>query len=181
MSQDDKIADVDVSALRLIYYPDPRLTEMCEPVQDPTSPAVRRLIKRLWELIAKHKGVGLAAPQIGMTARLFVTSPTFQSDDLHAYINPHIIFTEGSQDESEGCLSFPDISCPIRRANIVTIEAIGLDGRPIQETAEGLPARILQHECDHLDGRLLIDRMGSVARLTNRKALKQLEAEYAEV
>ncbi len=181
MSQDDKIADLDVSALRLIYYPDPRLTEMCAPVQDPASPVVKRLLGRMWELIARHKGVGLAAPQVGVTVRLFVTSPTSQSNDLHAYINPRIIFTEGSQDEPEGCLSFPGISCPIKRSNIVTIEAIGPDGQLLQETVEGLPARILQHECDHLDGRLLVDRMGSVAKLTNRTALKQLEAEYPKV
>ena len=181
MSQDDKLADLDVSALRLIYYPDPRLMEVCEPIQDPTSRAVRRLIEPMRELIVRHGGVGLAAPQVGVTVRLFVTSPTAQTNDLHVYINPRIISAEGSQDEPEGCLSFPGITCPIKRANIVTIEAVGPDGQAIRETAEGLPARILQHECDHLDGRLLVHRMGSVAKLTNRKALKQLEAEYAKV
>jgi len=154
---------------------------MCAPVEDPASPAVGRLLERMWELIVRHQGVGLAGPQVGVTARLFVTSPTCQSSDLHTYINPHIISAEGSQDEPEGCLSFPGISCAIKRSNIVTVEATGPDGLVFQETAEGLPARIIQHECDHLDGRLLVDRMGSVAKLTNRKALKQLEAEYAEL
>ncbi len=181
MSQDEKIAGLDVSKLRLIYYPDPRLQEICEPVRDPSAPGLRRLIERMWELILKHKGVGLAGPQVGVTVRLFVTSPTSQTNDLHAYINPRIISAEGSQEEPEGCLSFPGITCPIKRANIVTVEATRTDGQLFRETAEGLSARIIQHECDHLDGRLLVDRMGSVAKLTNRGALKQLEAEFAEV
>lgn len=181
MSRDDGITGLDVSALRLIYYPDPCLKEICTAVRDPADRAVRRLLERMWELIVRHKGVGLAGPQVGVTARLFVTSPTCQSSDLHAYVNPRIISVEGSQDEPEGCLSFPGIWCPVKRYNIVTIEATGPDGRLVQETAEGLPARIIQHECDHLDGRLLVDRMGSVARLTNRKALRQLEAEYTRV
>ena len=84
MSQDDGITGLDVSALRLIYYPDPRLKEICTAVQDPADRAVRRLLERMWELIVRHKGVGLAGPQVGVTARLFVTSPTCQSGDLHA-------------------------------------------------------------------------------------------------
>ena len=180
MSQDDKIAGLDVSKLRLIHYPDPRLKEVCEPVRDPSARGVRRLIERMWELLIKHSGVGLAGPQVGVTVRLFVTSPTCQTGDLHAYINPRIVSAEGSQEEPEGCLSFPGISCPIKRSNIVTVEAVRPDGEIFRETAEGLAARIIQHECDHLDGRLLVDRMGSVAKLTNRRALKQLEADFAK-
>ena len=175
MSQDDGITGLDVSALRLIYYPDPRLKEICTAVQDPADRAVRRLLERMWELIVRHKGVGLAGPQVGVTARLFVTSPTCQSGDLHAYINPRIISTEGSQDEPEGCLSFPGICCKVKRKSIVTIRALDRDGREFERTGEELLARIFQHETDHLDGTLLVDRMGSVARLANRRALRELE------
>ena len=181
MSQDDRVAGLDVSAVRLICYPDPRLKEMCAPVEDPADRNVGRLLERMWELIVRHQGVGLAGPQVGVTARLFVTSPACQSSDLHTYINPRIISAEGSQEEPEGCLSFPGIWCRIKRHNVVTVQATGADGRLFQETAEGLSARIIQHECDHLDGHLLVDRMGSVAKLTNRRALKQLEVEYAEL
>lgn len=174
MAPNAKTRGVDLASLRIICYPDPRLTEVCTPV-DEVDDAVRALGARMLELMFASKGVGLAAPQVGVTVRLFVASPTFEPEDRRVYINPKIISAEGVQDGDEGCLSFPGISCKIRRKKVATIRALNLRGRPFEETGEDLTARIFQHETDHLDGCLLVDRMGSVARLANRRVLRELE------
>ncbi len=179
MGKNAKIKEVDIASLRVICYPDPRLREVCTPV-DEVDDDVRRLVGRMFDLMFPASGVGLAAPQVGVTVRLFVASPTFDPDDRRVYINPRIISTEGSQDGDEGCLSFPGISCRIKRYNVATIRALGLDGEEFEETGDQLAARIFQHETDHLDGRLLVDRMGSVAKLANRRSLKELEEKFAD-
>ena len=174
----DKIIQADVAALQILRYPDPHLLEVCTPVEG-VDDRVRALIDRMFELMFRARGVGLAAPQVGVTVRLFVASPTFQPDDRHVFINPEILSGEGTQDGDEGCLSFPGIACKIRRRKTVTVRAIGRDGRVFQQTASDLLGRIIQHECDHLDGKLLIHRMGTVAKLANRRALKELEEAFA--
>jgi peptide deformylase len=179
MSENEKIRAVDLDTLEIIHYPDPRLREVCTPVDDPTDPAVRDLVAKMLNLMFASRGVGLAAPQVGVTVRLFVASPTFSEDDCHVYINPRIIEVDGRQDGDEGCLSFPDIHCKVRRHNIVTIQATGLDGQVFQQRGEELTARIFEHESDHLDGRLLVDRMSRIAKMANRRALTQLEEEFA--
>jgi len=173
-----KIIQADVQSLGIVEYPDPRLEETCAPV-DAVDDSVRALAERMLELMFASRGVGLAAPQVGVTVRLFVASPTFEPTDRRVYVNPQIIALDGTQLGDEGCLSFPGVSCKIKRANTATIRALGLDGEPFEETGEELTARIFQHECDHLDGRLLVDRMGSVAKLANRRALRELEEKYA--
>lgn len=178
MEPNAKIRGVDLASLGIIHYPDPRLMEVCTPV-DEVDDAVRALAGRMLELMFASKGVGLAAPQVGITVRLFVASPTFEPEDRRIYINPEIISAEGVQDGDEGCLSFPGISCKVKRKKIATIRALNLRGERFEETGEDLTARILQHETDHLDGRLLVDRMGSVARLANRRVLKELEEAFA--
>ena len=174
----EEIRHVDVARLKIIRYPDPRLRETCAPVEA-VDDAVRAVIDRMFELMFEFRGVGLAAPQVGIAARLFVASPTFDPQDRHVFVNPRIIDTGGTQDGEEGCLSFPDISCKIKRKKIATVRALDRDGNELERTGEDLMARIMQHEIDHLDGRLLVDRMGSVARLASRRALKELEAAFA--
>ncbi len=173
----EKIRQVDPDALGIVCYPDPRLTEVCTPVET-VDDSVRSLLDRMFSLMFANRGVGLAAPQVGVTVRLFVASPTFEPDDRRVYINPEIISAEGLQDDEEGCLSFPGVACKVKRQRIATVRALGPDGEPFEETGEDLLARIYQHEIDHLDGRLLVDRMGSVAKLANRKALRQLEESF---
>jgi len=174
-----KIKQVNLADSRIIYYGDPRLEEVCTPV-DAVDESVRALVERMFELMFSSKGIGLAAPQVGLTVRLFVASPTAHPADRHVYINPEIIAVDGWQDGEEGCLSFPGIQCRIKRRNFATIRAISLEGETFEETQEALGARIIQHETDHLDGRLLVDRMGSVAKLAHRRALDELRQRYAE-
>ena len=180
MAGNEKIQRASPPKLKIIRYPDPRLTELCTPV-DEVDDSVRALVERMFELMFEFRGVGLAAPQVGVTVRLFIASPTFQPDDRGVYINPEIIAAEGTQDGEEGCLSFPGISCKVKRKKTATIRALDLEGNVFQRTGEDLEARIFQHEYDHLGGRLLVDRMGSVARLANRRALRELEADFAGV
>jgi len=177
MEPNEKIRAVDPSVLRIVKYPDPRLREVCTPVEAVDS-SVRALVEKMWQMMLDGHGVGLAAPQVGITVRLFVASPSFSGDDLRVYINPSIIDAQGTMEGDEGCLSFPGIRCNIKRNSIVTVEALDLTGQTFQETAEDLGARIIQHEYDHLEGRLLVDRMGNVAQLTHRRALKELEAQF---
>lgn len=180
MSGNEKIRQVDIASLEIIHYPDPRLRENCTPIEDPSDPAVAKLVEKMFEMMFASSGVGLAAPQVGVTVRLFIASPSFSPDDRRVYINPEIVSLEGTQDGEEGCLSFPGISCKIKRANKATISAADLSGEQFEEDGEELTARIFQHESDHLDGRLLVDRMGTIAKLGNRKSLKRLEEDFEE-
>jgi peptide deformylase len=174
----DKIKQVDLAGLRILRYPDPRLTVMCTPL-GAVDDSVRALIDRMFELMFEARGVGLAAPQVGVTVRLFIASATFDPADRGVYIDPVITATEGTQDGEEGCLSFPGVSCKVKRKKFATIRALDRDGNPFEQTGEDLLARIIQHESDHLDGKLLVDRMGSVAKLANRRLLREMEENYA--
>ena len=178
MNGNERIRQTDLRELRLVKYPDPRLTETCVPV-DHVDDSVRALAERMFEIMYASRGVGLAASQAGVTVRMFVASPTFEEDDRRVLINPEIIATEGLQEEEEGCLSLPGIAIRMRRSLQVTVRATDLSGNVVEETVDDLAARVYQHEMDHLDGVLLTDRMGSVARLTSRRVLKNLEAEFA--
>ncbi|HNX25842.1 MAG TPA: peptide deformylase [Phycisphaerae bacterium] len=179
MTSKEKIAHAatDIDSLAVIKYPDPRLKEVCTPIEEITDD-VRALAARMKVLMFSNNGVGLAASQVGVTVRLFVTSPTFNPDDFHAYVNPEIISSEKPISEEEGCLSFPGIYCKIKRPGIVTVRALSLDGEELRETHTGLAARAFQHELDHLNGVLLADRMGSLARMVHRAALSELVEEY---
>jgi len=177
MDSEEIIRRVELSGLRIVKHPDPRLREACGELPG-VSDALRALVDRMFELMFAARGVGLAAPQVGVSVRLFVASPSFEDADRRVYINPRLLTLEGSQDGDEGCLSFPGISCRVKRANVATIRAMGLDGNVFEETGMELLARIFQHEMDHLDGTLLVNRMGSLAKLAHRRALKELEEDF---
>ena len=175
----EKIRQADLAGLEIIHYPDPRLTEVSAPLGE-VDGAVAALVDRMFELMFEGNGVGLAAPQVGLTVRLFVTSPTFDPADRRVYINPRIISAEGEVESEEGCLSVPGINCTIKRSAVVTVRAVGLDGEAFEETADELAARVIQHENDHLDGLTIVSRMGTVARMTHRRQLKELQTEFDE-
>ncbi len=178
MAANEKISNADLSSLEIVKYPDPRLGELCEPVET-VDDSVRALAERMLELMFVSQGVGLAAPQVGVSVRLLVASPEYDPDETMVLINPEIIAAEGSIDSEEGCLSLPGVICHIMRSERIIVRAIGLDGEAFELTPTGLAVRVIQHEIDHLNGMLLVDRMGSVARLSNRRALKDLEEQFA--
>jgi peptide deformylase len=167
--------------LRVLHYPDPRLREKAVPIAPADlDDSVRALIERMYEILVASRGVGLAATQLGVPLRIFVACPSDNPADRRAYINPRIVSCEGSLQVEEGCLSVPGVNCKIKRYAKVTLEALDPEGNAFSVEAQDLLARIFQHETDHLDGKLLIDRMGTVAKLSYRATLKQLEEDFAE-
>lgn len=173
----DVLKSVDLAGLRIVHYPDPCLAKVAQELSEAYD-SLAPLCDRMFELMFQARGVGLAAPQVGLSIRLFVATPSGEEADRRVYINPQLLGTEGKQEEEEGCLSVPGVGCSIKRYRTVTIQAIGLDGKPFEETGVDLAARVYQHETDHLEGTLILDRMGSVARMANRKSIRELEDEF---
>ena len=165
--------------LKIILWPDPRLLKMSKPVQE-FGDELRALTHRMFELMREHKGVGLAAPQVGLNIRLFVMNSTGEPDNDRVYVNPMLSNANGEEDGDEGCLSLPGITTPILRGLSLHLKAQDVEGRWFEEDATGYVARIWQHEYDHLNGTLILDRMAPVARMASRKTLKDLEARYRE-
>lgn len=170
---------VDVDKLRIVHYPDPVLRRKADPVGAIT-PEVRSVAARMVELMHEADGVGLAAPQVGLSWRLFVANWTGQRGEGHdwVFIDPQLV-EPGRQVglHQEGCLSLPDIRAEITRPLSITIHATGLDGKRFTLTGSGLDARVWQHEFDHLEGTLILDRMTRVDKLANRRKIKELEGE----
>jgi peptide deformylase len=167
----------DLHDLRIIHYPDPRLRQKCKPVTEFNGELVA-LVERLYELMQAGDGVGLAAPQVGIQQRLFVLSPTGKPEDHRVLINPAIHDPHGSAEAEEGCLSLPAIRVQVRRAQECRVTAQDLAGHALEFKATDLLARICQHETDHLNGVLILDRMGPTDRLATRKTVRALEAQY---
>jgi len=163
----------------LIFYPDPRLRKVSEPVVQ-FDGALAELAKRMLEIMREEKGVGLAAPQVGVNARMFVANATGKPEDDRIIVNPQLLDAEGSETDEEGCLSLPKIRAEIDRATKIRLVAQDLEGKPFELPGLDFEARVWQHETDHLNGVMLIDRMGFTARMANRKKLRELEEDYAE-
>ena len=165
--------------LEVIHWPDPRLKKASEPVAV-FNDELRTLARRMFELMREHKGVGLAAPQVGRNLRLFVMNATGEPGQDRVYVNPELSNLEGDDEAEEGCLSLPEIHVNVVRAKKATMRARDLEGNPIEEAATGFAARVWQHEFDHLNGVMLTDRMGFVDKMANRRKLKELEEKYEE-
>jgi peptide deformylase len=164
--------------LKIIYYPDPRLRKISAPVTV-FDDSLKQLAERMLQLMREHRGVGLAAPQVGVNIRLFVINPTGEPGDDRVYVNPVLTDPAGDEEGEEGCLSLPGINAKILRSRDLKMTAQDLDGRAFEEIASGYLARIWQHEMDHLNGTLIIDRMGPAAKLGAKRTLKELEEKYA--
>ena len=149
----------------ILRYPDKRLRVKAEPVSV-INDEVRRLCDDMAETMYAAPGVGLAAPQIGVAKRVFVIdiADADHPSELRTFINPEIVAREGETVWEEGCLSFPGIHEEVERAEKVTVRALGLDGATFELVAEGLLAIAVQHEYDHLDGALMVDRVSLLKR-----------------
>lgn len=163
--------------LKIILYPDPRLKKMSQPVEQ-FDQDLHNLVVQMFKLMRESHGVGLAAPQVGRNLRLFVMNASGEAGDDQVYINPVLLDGDGNDEAEEGCLSLPDIRIKVNRNKLITIQAQDLDGNPFEQSAGGFIPRVWQHEFDHLNGILLTDRMGPVAKMTHRKRLKELEEAY---
>jgi len=159
----------------ILHYPDPRLRQKGVPVEKIT-PEIEALIEDMAETMYAAPGVGLAATQIGEAHRIFIIDIAAEDEpsNLMVFINPEITNKEGEQCGPEGCLSFPGVSEDIKRAAKVTVRALNQKGETFEIEAEELLAVAVQHENDHLDGVLMIDRMGMLKkRMVQRKMQKR--------
>ena len=162
----------------IVKYPDPVLQRPAEPVTEFDS-KLRRLVEDMFASMYEAHGIGLAAPQIGVSKRLTVIDLSFQKnpEEKIVLINPKIVTAEGKQYEEEGCLSLPDIRDKVRRAAHVKVQALDVQGKPIEIEGDELLARAFQHEIDHLDGILFFDRLSRLKRdLQLRKIRKMIQA-----
>ncbi|MEO0965244.1 MAG: peptide deformylase [Planctomycetota bacterium] len=170
---------VDPAQLTIVHHPDPVLHRQADPVAQ-IDDEVRGVAARMLELMHAAPGVGLAAPQVGLPWRLFVANPTGQPGDDAVYINPELLEPSPATEASEeGCLSLPDVRGVITRPLGVTLKATDLRGQPVEKRVEGFEARVWQHEFDHLDGVLIIDRMTAADRRAVRRAMRVLDPGYA--
>lgn len=151
-----------MAVLRVRRYGDPVLRRRAEPVREVT-PEIRALVADMIDTMYDEVGIGLAAPQIGVSLRIIVVADD-AGRTVRALMNPVIVEQGGSVTAEEGCLSIPGIFAPVTRAAWVNVEASDLDGRPVRIEARQLLARVFQHELDHLDGILFIDRLEPLAR-----------------
>jgi len=170
---------IDVSKCQITHYPAEVLAKAAQPVEK-IDDNIRQLVKKMTEIMLSNKGIGLAAPQVGVPLRLFIISLEGSRENVKVYINPTVTPSGELDEAEEGCLSVPGIYTKIHRYKICKVTAIDLDGNEFTEEAEGLYARCLQHESDHIEGMTITDRMPSAARITHRKQLKKLRQEHEQ-
>lgn len=164
---------------RIVKYGDPVLEQPAEPVTEFDTPELYRLLEDMFESMYAARGLGLAAPQIGLSRRIAVIDPSGGEDPGRriVLINPEIIRVEGTQIAEEGCLSVPGFHEPVRRSKRVTIRAQNAKGEFFEMTGEDLLARAFQHETDHLNGRLFLSHLSALKRdLIRRKIRKLMKA-----
>ena len=170
-----------MAILDVLQFPDPRLRRLAQPV-DRVTDAIRRLAEDMLETMYDEPGIGLAAPQVGEAIRLVVIDTDWTEENADrkptVLVNPEIQSCAGNLVWNEGCLSVPDFTADVERAERIVLHAHDLDGNPLVEEVSGLRAVCLQHELDHLDGVLFIDRLSRLKRnLYVQKRKKALKAE----
>lgn len=166
-----------LETLRILQYPDPRLRQEAAPIKE-IDGFLKELAHRMDELMKEAGGVGLAATQVGLGIRFIIMNPSPEPDKVQTYVNPVILSKEGRVMEEEGCLSLPGVFSKVRRSERVRVRAQLPNGETVEMEADGLAARAWQHEIDHLDGGLFVDRIGPAARIILRNKLKTLEEDF---
>jgi peptide deformylase len=167
-----------MALLEILHHPDPRLRQKARPV-DVFDAALQKLIDDMFETMYDAPGVGLAATQVGVARRIAVmdTADDKSKPAPLVLINPEVFDTSDRQEMEEGCLSVPEISDKVMRYNKLRMKALDRHGKPYELEAEGLMAQAIQHEIDHLDGKLYIDYLSSLKReRINKKLAKQRKA-----
>lgn len=156
----------------ILYYPDPRLRRTASPVAE-VNDEFRRLVDDLAETMYQAPGIGLAAIQINEAWRIVVIDISESRNQLQVFINPEILHKEGVQEREEGCLSVPGIYEPVIRANRIRVRTLDRNGKPLEVEAEGLLATCIQHEIDHLDGKVFVDYLSRLKQTRIRKKLEK--------
>ena len=175
---------VDMAVRPVVIWPDPRLREPSTPIAA-VDDSVRELYRDLCDSMYAENGLGMAALQLGDSRRMFVVEPKLagraENDPPLCFINPEVLETSDEiQDSEEGCLSFPEIYVKVKRPMRAKVRAMGIDGQLFEIEGEGLLARCLLHENDHLTGKLLVDFVGPLKRQMIKKKLQRTKGELAE-
>lgn len=167
-------------SLEVIQYPHPTLRRVSRPIKR-VDAELRKIVAEMFNLMYAHEGVGLAANQVNLPIRLFVANEAgdpASRDTEFVFINPVLRKGKGTAEDSEGCLSIPDLRAPVTRNATIEVEAYDLDGNLIRAEAKDLMARILQHETDHLDGKLFIDRLSPTEFAAVKDKLYEFELAF---
>jgi peptide deformylase len=168
--------------MKIVNYPHPALRVTARPVAGIDKDVVLAAGQMI-DLMHKHEGLGLAAPQVALDIQLLVMNfagDPEKKDQEYVAINPVIVESKGVVNDREGCLSFPGLYQNVRRAKTVTVQAYNLKGELYEMTCSELPARVWQHEIDHLNGVLFIDKMGPVGRMGSKRDLEQFIREFED-
>jgi peptide deformylase len=170
----------DPPEYELTLYPSPILRKAAQEVPA-FDEALRQTVAGMLARMTASNGVGLAAPQVGLKQRILVLNPTGEPEDELVLVNPKLVARTGPKTtHEEGCLSFPGIYADVERPERCTIEAFDVAGQPIKAEYEGFVSRIVQHEYDHLEGVLLVDRMSPADKLRHKAVLQDLVEDYKE-
>lgn len=162
----------------IVHWPAPVLLKGTKPVEA-VDADLRDTVERMTDLMIRLRGVGLAAPQVGIARRFMLVSASGEPDEVTVVINPEILSKEGSEEMEEGCLSFPAMYGTIERATRIRVRYRDLDWAEKTMDLDGFLARVFQHEFDHLNGVVFIDRMPPSEKMKNRQRLDELKKAYA--
>ncbi|MEW5902785.1 MAG: peptide deformylase [Pseudomonadota bacterium] len=165
-----------MAILPILKYPDPRLHKVAKPVAEVTD-STRRLIRDMSETMYAAPGIGLAATQVDVHEQIVVIDVSEDHNELIVLINPQILQQEGTEESEEGCLSVPGIYEKVTRAEKVTVRALDAQGQPFELQAEGLLAVCIQHEIDHLRGRVFVEHLSQLKQTRIRAKLKKQKRE----
>ena len=168
-----------MAKLTILEFPDPKLRTLAKPVAK-VDDGVRRLIDDMFETMYAAPGIGLAATQVDVHERLLVLDVSEDQSRPMVFINPEILASEGSQTYQEGCLSVPGIYADVKRCERITVKALDRAGQPFQIDADGLLAVCIQHEMDHLAGKVFVDYLSPLKRELVRKKLAKQRRVAAE-
>ena len=162
--------------LQIVHYPHPGLRHPARPVRR-VDADLAGIVREMFDLMYAFKGIGLAATQVGLPLRLFIANPAGQPGEgtEYVFINPVLSRPKGNEEAEEGCLSFPELYGPVKRPKQITVNAYNLQGVEIKAELNGMLARVVQHEFDHLDSVLYMDRMSATARAVVQPTLEEFE------
>jgi len=167
-----------MAILDILNYPDPRLYTVAKPVKE-VDPTIRRLIDDMAETMYAAPGIGLAATQVDVHQQVIVMDISEDKRGLRVFINPKILASCGSQDYEEGCLSVPGVYETVTRAEKITVEALDREGKPFTLEADGLLAVCIQHEMDHLLGKVFVEYLSPLKQTRIKNKLKKRQRERA--
>ena len=162
-----------MALLDILHFPDPRLRKVSRPV-DNVDASLIQLLDDMLETMYQAPGIGLAAPQVNVHKRVVTIDVSEKKDSPLFLINPVIVASEGQEQMEEGCLSVPDQYAPVTRAESIEVEFLDRDGNPRKLATDGLLAVCIQHEIDHLDGKLFVDYLSPLKRTRIRKKLEKM-------